>query len=193
MWFNQKATTPTVQFLGISGGYRGTQQTIGHMRDAILGIPKGLKVHEGAHHPEVRFLAQKIVSDVPSKDYVGEAQAIFDFMRKRVRYTLDPRGLEWVQTPRYTLLVVGQGDCDDHSVAACALAVSLGHACALRTVAGDASRPTEFSHVYALIGVRKNGKLLWLAADSTEKGAKLGHDPPRHRVTRMKDWIVVPG
>ena len=113
---DQTFTRPSVTIHTIPGGDRGTEKTIERMRDAVLGKLPGMDRHEGAHMPEVRFLAQQIVSDVPSKDYMGEARAIFKFMTDHVRYTLDPRALEWVQTPWWTSEVIGQGDCDDHAV-----------------------------------------------------------------------------
>jgi hypothetical protein len=178
-------SAPRVQLEGIPAGEGGTLATLERMRDLVLG-------EEGAHNAEVRFLAQRIVDGVGNKDYEGEARAIFQFMREHVRYTLDPRGLEWVQTPWFTLLVQGQGDCDDHSTAACALAAALGHGCAFRTVKGDPDRPDEWSHVYPVIGVRKNGKDLWLPVDSTEKHAEFGQDPPGAERVEQKTWIVVP-
>lgn len=94
----------------IPTGLGGTAATIERMRQAVLETLPG-KSHEGAHHPDVVMLARKLVEHLPSKDYEAEARAIFEFMRSRVRYTLDPRNLEWVQTPFWTLLVAGQGDC----------------------------------------------------------------------------------
>lgn len=96
-------TKPKVTLRGIADGEKGTLQTLEAMKAAVLG-------EEGAHNSDVRLLAQEIVSHVGNKDYVAEAQAIYDFMVKEVRYTLDPRGLEWVQTPWWTLLVRAQGD-----------------------------------------------------------------------------------
>lgn len=178
-------SSPSMTVSTIPDGPGGTVKTLELMRDAVLGP-------EGAHNRDVRLLAQQIVSDVGNKDYEGEARAIFDFMRANVRYTLDPRGLEWVQSPWWTLLVIGQGDCDDHATATCALATSLGHGCGFRTVKGDRSRADEWSHVYAVIGIRKNGQELWLPADSTEKHARLGSDPPGAESVEMKTWVVVP-
>lgn len=183
---------PNVQLLGISKGDRGTEQTLNHMRDAVLGKLPKLDRHEGAHMPDVRFLSQKIVSHVPSKDYVGEARAIYDFMVKHVRYTLDPRSLEWVQTPWWTLLVIGQGDCDDHATAIAALSVALGHGAGFRTVKGDPNRPSEWSHVYAIMGVRQDGREIWIPMDTTERNGKFGRDPRGSDRLPRKDWIIVP-
>lgn len=175
-------------------GLSGTTQTVERMKQAVIGKLPHAKHHEGMHHPEVRFLATRIVNEVPSKDYAGEARAIFEFMHIPngfMRYTLDPRGLEWVQTPYVTLLVEGQGDCDDHATAICALAGSLGLGCGVRTIKADKKRPDQFSHVYAIIGVRQNGRTTWYPADSTEYGARFGQDPPGSDGLPTQDWIFV--
>jgi transglutaminase-like putative cysteine protease len=169
----------------IPHGEAGTKKTLERMRELALGP-------EGAHNKEVRFLAQRIVAEVGNKDYRGEAEAIFNFMRKHVRYTLDPRGLEWVQTPYVTLLVQGQGDCDCHATSIAALAVALGHGAAFRTVKGDKDRPDEWSHVYAVIGVTKGGKQHWYPVDSTEKNARFGEDPPGAGQFPKRTWVIVP-
>jgi hypothetical protein len=97
-------TAPRVERIQIPEGHAGTVATLQVMQDAVGG-------GEGAHNTEVRHLAMKIVEGLPPKAYEREVRAIYDFMREHVRYTLDPRGLEWVQTPWYTLLVAGMGDC----------------------------------------------------------------------------------
>lgn len=178
-------TAPRVERVQIAQGEKGTIQTLEAMKKAVAG-------KEGAHNPEVRFLAQRIVSHVANKDYEGEVRALFEFMVKHVRYTLDPRGLEWVQTPWFTLLAQAQGDCDDHATAICALAISLGHGAAFRTVKGDPSRPTEWSHVYPVVGIRERGRPRWIPIDTTEKNPRFNADPPGAERVEMKTWVIAP-
>jgi hypothetical protein len=90
------------QIVSIPGGAAGTEATVKYMVQLAVSDAK---------EPEMVQYARRIVSDVPSKDYVGEARAIFEFVRSNVRYRLDPRGLEWIQRPFVTLLVDGAGDC----------------------------------------------------------------------------------
>lgn len=90
------------QIVSIPGGAAGTEATVKYMVQLAVSDAK---------EPEMVQYARRIVSDVPSKDYEGEARAIFEFVRSNVRYRLDPRGLEWVQRPFVTLLVDGAGDC----------------------------------------------------------------------------------
>jgi len=177
---------PPVKYVEIPSGEAGTVETLKIMKDLVLGS-------WGHRNPEVAMLAQQIVSDLPSKDYKAEAQALFDFMREHVRYRLDPAGLEYVSTPWHTLLVSGNEDCDGHAVAIAALAMSLGHRAAFRTVKGDPNRPEQWSHVYGVIGITQNGQTEWLTADSTQKEAFLGWDPPEAKLFGMKTWVITPG
>jgi hypothetical protein len=181
----QGFTKPNVQRVEIASGEDGTVQTLKAMADAVTG-------KEGAHNTDVRHLAMKIVTGLGNKDYEAEVRAIYDFMREKVRYTLDPRGLEWVQTPWYTLLVVGMGDCDDHATAIAALAISLGHGAGFRTVKGDKARPNEWSHVYPVVGIRERGKPRWIPIDTTEKHARFGQDPPGAERVQQRTWVIAP-
>lgn len=170
------------QIVSIPGGAAGTEATVKYMVQLAVSDAK---------EPEMVQYARRIVSDVPSKDYEGEARAIFEFVRSNVRYRLDPRGLEWVQRPFVTLLVDGAGDCDCTSTLVACLALCLGHGAAFKTVKVDPDRPEEYSHVYPLIGIRnKSNKPVWLAADTTQKGVDLGWEPPPERVLGSKTWIL---
>jgi len=98
---------PPIKYVKIPGGEWGTVATLKVMKELVLG-------KWGHRNPEVVLLAKKIVANVspgPTKDYEAMAGAILDFMKTRVKYELDSAGLEWVQTPHYTLLVSGSGDC----------------------------------------------------------------------------------
>jgi len=157
------ATTP-VQVFKIDGGERGTDQTVAHMIRLILS-------QWGAHNPSVVMTARKIVqqSGQRGKDYAGEIAAIHSWVQRNVRYTQDPRGLEWLQTAVYTLEHKSEGsDCDDHTILNCSLALALGHGAAIRVVKTDPQRTDEFSHVYAMAGVRTPQGVRWIAMDTTQ-------------------------
>jgi hypothetical protein len=106
---------------------------------------------------------------------------VFEFVREHVRYCLDPRGLERLQTPAWTLLVDEQGDCDDQATLVAALALCLGHGAKLRAVKVDPDRPNSDSHVYCMIGLAGPDGPRWLAADTTQRQATLGWQPPERR------------
>lgn len=181
---------PPIHYVKIPAGEQGTEATLRVMKKLVFSP-------WGHRHPEVVQLARMIREDVKSKDYRGEAEAIFRFAHigseANIKYRLDPSGLEWVQTPYHTLLVAGEGDCDDASVAICALAAASGFQCAFRTVKGDAQRTDQWSHVYAVIGIpAKGGKTEWLSADSTQSEAFLGWNPPEGKSWGMKTWVLSP-
>lgn len=181
---------PPVKYVEIPNGEQGTVVTLKIMKRLVLSP-------WGHRNPDVVRLAQKIVDHVPAKDYRGQAQALFDFMsisgQQGVVYRLDPAGLEEVASPWYTLFVSGHGDCDDAAVSMAALAMALGHRAAFRTVKGDKDRQDQWSHVYAVIGVKEPGKPLeWLSADTTQEEAHLGWDPPEGSLYGMKTWVIDP-
>ncbi len=110
---------PPIKYFKIPRGEAGTVATLKIMKELVLS-------KWGHRNPEVIWLAKKVVKDVspgPTKDYKAMAAAILDFMkgdvtykpRKRgnagINYEFDPAGLEYVQTPWYTLLSEGSGDC----------------------------------------------------------------------------------
>jgi hypothetical protein len=185
----RKTWGPPTTYVQIPRGELGTVATLKVMKELVLG-------RWGHRNPEVVVLAKKIVEDVspgPSKDYRAMCQAILTFMKTHCRYQLDPSGLEYVQTPHYTLLVGGSGDCDDLSTATLALAGALGFRMAFRTVKADPGRPQQWSHVYPVIGIQdKKGEPLWLTADATQKESFLGWDPPEAQTYGMKTWVIDP-
>jgi hypothetical protein len=183
-----KTWGPPVQYVKIPGGEAGTVATLKIMKGLVLG-------RWGHRNPEVVMLAKKIVAGVspgPSKDYRSMAKAILDFMRTHVKYELDPAGLEYVQTPHYTLLVSGSGDCDDMATGVAGLSMALGFRAGFRTVKGDPGRPKQWSHVYPVIGVPDKGKTIWLTADATQADSYIGWDPPEAKLYGMKTWVIDP-
>lgn len=168
-----------VQILPAAEGKAGTDQTVAAMREFALA---------GAHNPAIVHLAREIVRGVGSHDYEGEVARVHAWVQEHVRYTQDPRGQEWVQTPSITAWVLGQGDCDDHAVLVAALGMALGHGAAFRVVATDPSRPTEASHVYALVGIRSRTRgPVWIACDTTQP-EPVGWEPPPERILGRWDF-----
>lgn len=169
------------QLKDIPDGMLGTAATIQEMAKLARAA---------STDPKFVMWCRSIVADLSPKDYKGEAQRIYDVVKKHVRYVLDPRGMELVSDPRHTLFVDGSGDCDDAAVVITAMAMALGHSAAFKTVAVNPDRPDEFSHVYALIGVQKGMGEEWYAADTTQKSGYFGWEPPADRITKAKVWPV---
>ncbi len=119
--------------------------------------------------PLIRERALTIVGAVPGKDFRGEIDRLFVWVRDNVRYTRDVRGVETVQTPAKTLEYM-QGDCDDQVTLLAALLESVGIEARFKAVGFS---PGTFQHVY--LEARDNGN--WIALDPTEQVAT-GWFPP---------------
>lgn len=132
-------------------------------------------VKQSLEDPEEQIvkLAFEIVGDVPDKDYGGEAQAIYEWVRDNVRYTRDSAGLERVQPP-VTTAKGGHGDCDDHSSLVAALLASIGHETRF-TVVQAQEGSSGYDHVFAEVKIGDK----WIAMDTTnKKNGYFGWRPP---------------
>lgn len=142
---------------------------------ATLKIMAGL-VRQYKRDPMIRDTAISLTSSLRPRDWSGEARALYEYVRDRIRYTRDVLGVETIQTPPVTMELEA-GDCDDKSTLLAALLESIGHP--TRFVATGYKAPQHFSHVYveSLIGSR------WLPLDATTT-----HEfgwTPRTPVSRM--------
>ncbi len=168
----------------IPEGRKGTKATLEQMA----------KLAKEASH-DVQWISwwRTQVSDLPSKDYKGEAKRIFDLVKKYVRYVRDPVHLELLQDPRSVLFRDGSADCDEAATTVAAAALALGHQAAFRVVGADPTRPDEFSHVYAMIGIEditQEGGIAWFSADTTQRSSYLGWNPPKDRISITKDFVI---
>ena len=128
-------------------------------------------VEQGKRSPEVYAFARQAVSArcgdrwcVPEKDNLAEAKALFDAVRKRVRYTSDIAGIDSYQHPRRTLQFA-TGDCDDYSTLACSAAASLGMPCRFKVIRTKDS--DTWNHIYAQIGFPRRAPTRWVSFDAS--------------------------
>lgn len=128
-------------------------------------------------HPQVRELALSLVRDLNQKDYTGEIQRLWSYVKNNVRYVRDIRGVETVQTPLKTL-EYGQGDCDDKSTLLASMLESLGHTTRFKALGVNGSR---LCHV--LVEVNYRGQ--WLPLETTEP-VGLGWYPPNVTTTLIE-------
>ncbi len=146
--------TPRVTSGRLPAGDEGTRKTLDMMRTLA---------EEGARDLTVRETAIAIVkaAEAAAHNSLAELQALFEFVRDRVRFTSDILGVETLQGPAYTLRVMA-GDCDDRAVLLVALARSIGLPADLsfRVVALNKARPGSFSHVYVVASL--NGRRIAL-------------------------------
>ena len=113
----------------------------------------------GGHDTMVILTAQNIVRRYPSR--MEQAVAIYRWVKEHTVYVKDPTGLEMLQTPRFMLLQIANGndpataDCDCLSTLAAALLVAAGFPAGFRVInrpmdflTGD---PYNFAHIYNIV------------------------------------------
>jgi transglutaminase-like putative cysteine protease len=115
---------------------------------------------QGRSAPEVMKCARALTARVPQKSWRGEIEALYEFVRDRVRYTMDPVDVELVTSPQ-RLLEIRQGDCDDKSTLLAALLESVGHPARFHAIGFE---PQSLEHVY----VEARDGAGWLPLDTTE-------------------------
>ena len=147
----------------IADGAAGTRTTLKVMRDLVRA---------GKRNPILRDAAQNVIRAVPAKNWLGEISAIFAFIRKNIRYSLDAHAIEIVQGPMITLRAA-YGDCDDICVLLATLLESIGHPCVLAALGFE--EPGNYSHVLVLTS--GGGETELISLDATEPQA-MGWFPP---------------
>lgn len=151
-------------------------------------------VHEqavkGTRDPKIYTLAREVLSRkhkgewlVDEKDYRGEATALFNEIKKRVRYTWDPLDYDAFQTPAKTL-ELQTGDCDDYTslLAACLRTVGIE----VRTRIVETTGAGTWSHIYLMAKVQDG----WMSLDLSVK-EPAGWEVPDAMVVRKKDFMIV--
>jgi transglutaminase-like putative cysteine protease len=156
---------PAVQYnarlQGAPSGRLGNHHTLRLMRELI---------NAGKVDPLVMRAAHSIIYTQPERGEIGEAAALFDYVRDTIRYVRDVHGVETLCTPAMTLQRM-IGDCDDQTMLLCALAEAAGYPSRL-VMAGYSSR--DFEHVYCQIFAHGE----WYDCDPTERQAHFGWAPP---------------
>lgn len=161
----------------LASGDAGISQTI----DLIRRL-----VDVGEKTPIVNETAIRALSEGNAEQYndMAAARAVYDWVRRNIRYVPDPVSKETVR-PADVILRVSAGDCDDiNGVLIPSLLGTIGIPTRLVTVAADPSMPDQFTHVYceALIDNR------WIALDSARVGAAFGLAP--ETVYRRQYWTL---
>jgi len=153
--FCQSRRGPLIHLLRVPRGRPGTLITARIM---------GRLVRDGAKDFYVRQKAINIFrrASVPPKDRYGEVCALFNWVKRNVRYTRDILRVETLHTAR-KMLELRAGDCDDMTIVLGAMLLATGHPIRLVLVGFRPHRPHLYSHVYLEANV--NGR--WLALDAT--------------------------
>ncbi|HZU22129.1 MAG TPA: transglutaminase-like domain-containing protein, partial [Terriglobales bacterium] len=163
----------------LAAGDDGIAQTVEVMTRLAQGA-------EGAQNPYVRMLALDITRGLGARDYYGQIEAIYDWVKQNIEF----RGefSETVQSPLVTLQM-GAGDCDCQATLVAALLGAQGIATRPVTVAADAEDPETFTHVY--LEAFDRGANQWVPLDTTVPSASPGWAP--ERVYRRREWPAMSG
>jgi len=166
-------------------------------------------IRDGSLDPEVRKVAIGVVAKrkpdgswaTAEKDWRGEAVAMFNFVRKNVRYTRDHATVDTYVHPARTLFDIiqgsgGGGDCDDMVATLGGLLRAIGHTVVLRVAAiKNPDDPTPgYNHIWLRVGLPSGGAVSggqqeWIALDASVN-QPAGWEAPKDRIYRFKDWKV---
>lgn len=157
-----------------------SEEFIGYGDQAIYNTVDKMKqiISSSSKNPYVREWAKKILSNVQVEDKRGEVEAVHNFVRDNVRYTKDPKGFEYIQTPPVLLEDIRMyeqrkgdrpaGDCDDMAVLSLSLLKSIGFPVAIKVVSFASHK--RFGHVYGLVQIHGE----WVPIDTVRPDKYLG-------------------
>jgi transglutaminase-like putative cysteine protease len=157
--------TPRIRVLRVPKGTPGTLVTARLIARLIRSGAKDFCVRQKAIDIFRRY-------GVPPKDRWGEVCAIFDWVRRNVRYTRDIFRVELLHSAR-RMIELGAGDCDDMTILLGAMLLSTGHPVRLVLAGFRPSRPHHYTHIYPEVNVRG----CWFAIDATMP-RPIGWAPP---------------
>ncbi len=160
---------PLAVFENIPSGFAGTRATVQRMHDFA---------HKGKIDLQLQQIADSIVqkSGCGNREYECKAKAIYDFVKKYIRFERDPFGVEMVQEP-FVTLKRRAGDCDDHATLLASLYGSIGFPYGFKTIKSDKTRRDEFSHIYTVVDIPNKG---WVGADTSVDKASFGWEPEKY-------------
>src|SRR5213594_2698970 len=112
-------------------------------------------IREGAKDFYVRQKAIQIFRGygVRPKNRFGEVVALFDWVKKNIRYTRDIFRTELLHSAR-RMLELRAGDCDDMTILLGAMLMSTGHPVRLILAGFRRNKPHMYSHIYPEVNVR---------------------------------------
>jgi hypothetical protein len=164
--------------MSLSGGDRGTAQTI----DAIREL-----VDQGREDLSINQLAGGIVRRIDPLRPSARARALYSAVQRRVKFVPDIVDKETLR-PAAVIWQQGFGDCDDiNAILLPSLLMTVGFPVRLVTIACDPEDFSQFSHIYAETEI--NGQ--WIPVDLARPGARFGRDPGYHE--RRHVWSLVDG
>ena len=131
-------------------------------------------IRQGAKDFYVRQKAIEIfrAMGVRPKDRFGEVCALFDWVRRNIRYTRDIFRVELLHSAR-RMLELRAGDCDDMTILLGALLMATGHPVRMVLAGFRRKKPHVYTHIYPEVNVLGR----WIAIDATVE-RPIGWAPP---------------
>lgn len=121
--------------------------------------------------PGIKTLADSIVRTAPSGDFAAQNAAVFQWVKRHIKYVRDIRDVETVSTPQRTLQA-RTGDCDDMAVLIASLLEAIGNKSRFVALGFNGG---EYEHVVAQVRMGTN----WVTLDPTVAYAYPGWHPPQ--------------
>lgn len=139
----------------------------------------------GLRDPRMRAMGLEVTRGCPPRNDVCELEAVYEFVKRNVRYTGDITMKDTYQSAWRTLQMAG-GDCDDHVTACAVLAGENGFQAKARITSNTGD---SWDHIYCLAGVPKHAPRKWIVLDTTLPGNRFGQQPPfaKHRDFDLDD------
>lgn len=162
---SSRYVVPRIRILRVPKGTRGTLTTAKLISRIIQDSAKDFYVRQ-------KSIEVFRVYGVPAKDRFGEVCALFDFVKRNIRYTRDIFRVELLHTAR-RMLELRAGDCDDMTILLGAMLLSTGHPVRLVLAGFKREQPHVYTHIYPEVNV--GGR--WLAIDATVN-KPIGWAPP---------------
>jgi predicted transglutaminase-like cysteine proteinase len=131
---------------------------------------------QGKKNYKVRRQALELTHHLPQKDRMGEINALFEFVRDKIRYVRDVYGVETLHTAE-KVLHQRSGDCDDKAILLASMLESIGYPTRFLAMG---TRPEQFEHV--IVEVRPYER--WIPLETTNF-VQLGYMPPHSPNARM--------
>src|SRR5213594_2177820 len=156
---------PRLYLLQVPHGTRGTLVTARLIGNLIASGAKDFFVRQKA----IEIFRE---TGVRPRDRFGEVCALFNWVRRNIRYTRDIFRVELLHSAR-RMLELQAGDCDDMTILLGSMLVSTGHPVRLVLAGFRPHKPHAYSHIYLEVNVRGG----WLALDPTMPFS-LGWAPP---------------
>jgi len=107
--------------------------------------------------PKLRSLTVSIIRNINPKDYLGQVNALYKFVKNNVRFVRDIAGVETLQSPwvtlpeQYSNKGIGAGDCDDQSLLLVSMLQSVGFRDLKLRVVNYLPTDMEYRHIYAIV------------------------------------------